>query len=291
MVPLKVVTMSATTDISITILSENRAGPGLASEHGFSLWIEAGERRILFDTGQAEALFKNAASLYIDLSRADTMVISHGHYDHTGGLSRLLAIAPGADVYAHPGILARRYSIHDGKAKPVHVSAMSMDAVKSLPAGRIHWLGAPSLVTERIGITGPIPRLTDYEDTGGPFYLDPEGLRPDPIEDDAALWIRTDQGLVVCSGCSHAGIINTLVYVGKLNQGARIRAIIGGFHLINAGSRRVERTAEALAALEPDLIVPCHCTGDKAVRTLGDALGRAPNGILAQGAAGRTYRF
>ena len=124
-----------------------------------------------------------------------------------------------------------------------------------------------------IGLSGPIPRQTVYEDTGGPFFLDTGGHRPDPIDDDLALWIDTPTGLVVCVGCAHAGLVNTLVQVQRLNGGRRVRAVIGGFHLLSADERRIKATIDALQALAFDEIVPCHCTGEAAVEALVAAFG------------------
>ena len=162
-----------------------------------------------------------------------------------------------------------------------------MTALEKSPPERLHPVQRPVMLSDRIGLTGPIPRVTGFEDTGGPFFLDPEGESPDPIEDDLALWIRTDDGLVVCAGCSHAGIVNTLDYVRGLAGGARVRAVIGGLHLLEASSQRMDRTIAALRLLEPDFLVPCHCTGEKAVAALKEAFGER----VSPGAAGMTFRF
>ncbi|MBN2489804.1 MAG: MBL fold metallo-hydrolase, partial [Planctomycetes bacterium] len=135
--------------------------------------------------------------------------------------------------------------------------------------------------------TGPIDRRTDYEDTGGPFFLDAAGTRPDPIPDDLALWMRTDRGLVVVVGCSHAGLINTLDQARRVSGESRLHAVLGGFHLGGAAAERLERTAQALEALAVEQVVPCHCTGDVAVEFLRQALGAR----VVPGAAGACYTF
>ncbi len=124
-------------------------------------------------------------------------------------------------------------------------------------------------------------------DTGGPFSLDPEGKRPDPIEDDLALWIRTGAGAIVCLGCAHAGLVNTLSRIRRLTGDGKIRAVIGGFHLLNASSARLGLTADFLRRLGPELVVPCHCTGDAATAELRDALGKA----VSPGRVGAAWRF
>lgn len=273
--------------IHITILVDNRAAPGLMAEHGLSLWIETGEQRILFDTGQGAALVPNAWALGVDLAGTDLLVLSHGHYDHVGGIPHVLRRAGHVEIYCHPGVVMPRYAIRDGQARAIHIPKESSAALDRFPEQCLHWIQHPLSLTENIGLTGPVPRECEFEDTGGPFYLDREGRNADPIEDDLALWIRTDEGLVVCVGCCHAGLLNTLQHVQRLNGGMRIRAVIGGFHLLNAGRKRLERTVTALLSLDPDQVIPCHCTGEHAAAFLLDALGS--KGM--PGAAGLRCRF
>ncbi len=274
--------------MKITILVDDRAGrAGLRSEHGLALWIEAGGRNILFDTGQGGVLENNARELGVDLETTGSVVLSHGHYDHTGGLARVLRRAPGAHVYGHPSLVLPRYSVQAGVARSIAMPVPALAALQRLPETRLHWLQQPFQLSDRIGLSGPIPRATDYEDSGGSFCLDPGGRHPDPLDDDLALWLRSPNGLVVCVGCSHAGVVNTLRHVRRLNQGQKIRAVIGGFHLGNAGPRRLQRTIAALGQLEPDRVVPCHCTGDTAIDALRRALGKR----VAPGTAGMTLQF
>jgi len=271
----------------ITILVDDQAGNELVAEHGLSLWIETEGKCILFDTGQGSALENNARVLGIDLQKTDILVLSHGHNDHTGGIPRILRQTRSADVYGHPGIMLPRYRFKNGMAEPIQIPGRSMEAIDELPLERLHWVQIPTILSDKIGLTGPIPRKTSFEDTGGSFYLDPQGTRPDPIEDDLALWIRTDEGVIVCVGCAHAGLVNTLNHVRRLNGGLRIRAVIGGFHLLNAGRERLDQTIIALQKAEPDMVVPCHCTGELAVAVLRNALGER----VLSGAAGMIFLF
>jgi 7,8-dihydropterin-6-yl-methyl-4-(beta-D-ribofuranosyl)aminobenzene 5'-phosphate synthase len=279
--------MMTSMDTKIIVVVDNKAGEGLASEHGLSLWIETEGKRILFDTGQGPALESNARALGIDLSTADILVLSHGHYDHAGGIAYVIEQARDIDVYCHPAVVQPRYVIRDGKASPIGMPRGAGGALEQLPSVRLHWVLEPLMLTETVGVTGPVPRLTNYEDTGGPFYLNPEGARPDLIEDDLALWIQTGQGLVVCVGCAHAGLINTLHHIRDVTGGARVRAVIGGFHLLSASHERLTQSIVKLRLLEPDMLVPCHCTGESAVASLCDALG----GRVSTGASGMTFLF
>jgi 7,8-dihydropterin-6-yl-methyl-4-(beta-D-ribofuranosyl)aminobenzene 5'-phosphate synthase len=273
--------------VQITILADNQAEPGLAAEHGFSLWIEAQGKRILFDTGQGTALEPNVGALGLNLGETGILVISHGHYDHTGAIPFVLKNAGHVEVYGHPGVVLPRYAIRKGVSKPIGMPGASKAAIDSLPGKRMHWVSQPVMLSESIGLTGPIPRETAYEDVGGPFFLDAEGKQADLLEDDLALWFRTDEGLVVCVGCCHAGLVNTLNYVRRLEKGAAIRAVIGGFHLHSADNRRLELTLAAVKALKPERVIPCHCTGEAAVSTLKNALGEC----VTPGAAGTLWRF
>jgi len=273
--------------IAITVLVDNQAGPGLTTEHGFSLWIEADGRHILFDTGQGPALPMNARTLGVDLRQTGMVVLSHGHYDHTGGIPHALHVAPNAHVYCHPGVVQPRYSLRNGSPKPAHMPSESMAALDRLPEKNLHWTSETIRLSDNIGLTGPIPRQTTFEDTGGAFFLDPETRHADPIEDDLALWIKTDQGLVVCVGCCHAGIINTLTHIKRLSGVAPIRAVIGGLHLLNADSRRLNHTLAALQTMPIETVIPCHCTGDRALDELEAAMGDK----MRRSRSGATHHF
>lgn len=275
-------------ETTITVLVDNQAGPGLTAEHGFSLWLETGGLRLLFDTGQGPALAGNARLVGIDLTRVDCLVLSHGHYDHSGGLAEVLCQSRRVDLYCHPGAVSPRYSIRDGVAKPLQMPRAAMTALDRLGQERVHWLQQPVWLSETVGLSGPIARNTDFEDSGGPFFLDADGRRPDRIDDDLALWIRTDQGLIVCLGCAHAGLINSLAQIQRLNNGMRIRAVIGGLHLQNASPRRLEQTLVVLARFAPDCLIPCHCTGEAAMTALVRSLG---SNRCRPGAAGMRYTF
>lgn len=272
--------------VAITIVVDNQCPSGLKAEHGLAFYIENEGRRILLDTGKGGALVPNARSLGVDLNRIDTLVLSHGHYDHTGAVAAVLQ-SGAADLYCHPAVTQPRYAIRNGEARPIHLPHGAMRAIDQLPEERLHWVPEPVMLNAAIGITGAIPRRSAFEDTGGPFYLDPQGHRADPLDDDMALFIRTAAGLVVCTGCCHAGLVNTMNHVRRLNDNSPVLAVIGGFHLLQAGSRRMEGTVSALRSLAPRMVVPCHCTGEHAVAVLLDALGRK----VVPGAAGMSFCF
>ena len=258
--------------VRIRILVDDKAGHGLVAEHGFSLWIEHAGKKILFDTGQKDALIPNTKKLGIDLSKPDIMVLSHGHYDHTGGVCDIIDLASGVQVYAHSHVLVDRYRIREDDVAAIQIQTKSADALRNMPEDQIHWTTGPQPLYDHVSISGMIPRLTDFEDTGGAFYLDSEATQPDLIEDDQSIWIKTPKGLVVCAGCCHAGIINTLEYITKISGESKIHTLIGGLHLLNANENRLQKTVDGLRSFNIYQMYPCHCTGKGAVEYLSKNL-------------------
>jgi 7,8-dihydropterin-6-yl-methyl-4-(beta-D-ribofuranosyl)aminobenzene 5'-phosphate synthase len=131
------------------------------------------------------------------------------------------------------------------------------------------WTNRTAAVTEEIFITGSIPRVTDFEDTGGDFFLDEPCLEADPIVDDQAVFFDTRDGTVVLLGCGHAGVVNTLNHIQKQTGGRPIHAVLGGMHLINASQDRLTRTMDALRGLDVNVLAPAHCTGARAQARMG----------------------
>lgn len=254
---------------TITILAENTArGAGVLAEHGLSFWIEAGAHCVLFDTGQGLVLLPNAAHFKVDLAKAEAIVLSHGHYDHVGGLEAALARAPNATLYLHPVATERKFSGSD----PAGGRCISTDflAARSFLSAkrRVIETREPCEVVPGIWTTGEIPRLNDFEDTGGPFFLDKALITPDPLFDDQALYFSTERGTVVVLGCAHAGVINTLTHVARLTRKAPVYAVIGGMHLERASERRMSETIAALRHFRVQKLAPLHCTGWAATHRL-----------------------
>lgn len=277
-----------TSDVHITVLVDNEAGDGLVGEHGLSLWIETAGQRIVFDTGRGGALLGNAAKLGIPLDETDVMVLSHGHYDHTDGLPEALELAPAARVVVHRDAFVTRYSIGSlGHAKAVGASGLVRATIKGRADEGVTMSARPVRIMPHVGVTGTIARATTFEDVGGPFFLDAGGRTSDPIMDDQALWIETKEGLVVCVGCCHAGLINTLKAVQRASGVSRLRAVVGGFHLLHASEERMRRTVEALRSMAPEMLAPCHCTGGSAVGRLQEAFGERVSACRS----GTTFQF
>ena len=185
---------------------DNLSDSGLNTEHGLSLLIQVDGHSIVFDTGQGAALFANADAMNIDLKRPEILALSHGHYDHTGGIPELLRINPDIRIFHHPAATVKRYSLHPDKpVKDISMPDAAAAALDNYPRNLLQHVAAPVEIFKGIWLTGEIPRVTQFEDVGGPFFLDAEGQLPDSIIDDMALWIETPAGLVIVLGCCHSG--------------------------------------------------------------------------------------
>lgn len=253
----------------LTVLTENSTYQGgLRAEHGWSVWVEWGDYALLFDTGQSNLLVDNARALDVPLSRASAVVLSHGHYDHAGGLAAVAALASEARIFLHPAAMSPKYSIAPGKAaRDIGLPKSARDLVES-HAGRVTWVNGPMELAPGLWLSGPIPRRTNFEDVGGPFYLDAAGQTPDPLVDDMALGMSTQEGLVILLGCAHAGVVNTLDYFQTLLGPLPIHMVLGGMHLLHASPARMAATLDVLERRRVQRLGPAHCTGFAATAAL-----------------------
>lgn len=255
--------------IWVTVLVENSVhGRQLQGEHGLAFHLRTDRGQMVFDAGQSELVARNAPLLGVDLDAVQAIALSHGHYDHTGGLATLRNLAPRARLFLHPDALINRFSGQpDGSTREVGLPDAAR-AVVCEGGEAVVWTRAATEVIDGVFLTGEIPRETAFEDTGGRFYLDEAGTQPDPLLDDQALFFDTTEGVVVLLGCAHAGVVNTLRHIGRLTQGRPVRAVLGGFHLLSASEARLQATLEALAALDVRMIGAAHCTGPAATARL-----------------------
>ncbi len=268
-------------DLRLTIVVENSAtlsNSSLWAQHGLSIFLELSfgtERmKLLLDTGaSSEVMLHNADALDLDLSKIDLICLSHGHYDHTGGLMGILQRVNGRIcILAHPCIFTPKL-----KARPaLKFIGLPFSRTELGAAGAIMLEARePVAVAPGVMTTGEVPRLESFEKVEGFWTVKDGQYCQDSIPDDQALAINLPgKGLVIITGCAHAGIINTIKHAQKITGVEKLYAVIGGFHLMGADEKRIDSTAEALQRLDPTIIRPGHCTGQKAVcrlqRSLGD---------------------
>ena len=249
--------------LNITTLSENTAGLGnFLGEWGLSILVETDEINILFDTGQSISASHNADILGIDLSQIDKIVLSHGHFDHTGGLREVLRkIGKEIEIIAHPDMWQTKYARREGKADFYIGIPFQRQELESLGA-RFNLTTESVRITDNIMTTGEVPMVTDYEEIE-PYLLVKEGtgFKPDKLLDDRALIINTEPGLVVILGCAHRGIINTLYHAQQLTGVKTIHTVLGGCHLMDASEERIWLTIAALKELGVQRLGVSHCTG------------------------------
>ena len=273
--------------IRVTTIVENHSNPvlGVPGEHGLSMKVEYKGRPLLFDTGQTGIFLDNADKMNIDLTDINDVILSHGHYDHTGGLPSYLKQNYGKKIYVGRNFFDRKF--------------------RKNPDGTIVYNGNPFLPEDcREQVNGHAPVL---KESGAAVYVieDPvckldEGMwlvrdfkikndfeilndsflikknseySVDRFQDEIVLCMETAKGIVLLAGCSRAGIINIVENVREHFAGSPIRGIIGGTHLIHAGEERLNRTIEELKKLNPEFLAVSHCTGDDNIQRLRDEFG------------------
>jgi len=320
----------AVSRVSVTVLVDNRADmivrstddvvyftdKPLLAEHGFAALVDLEDVgiRILWDAGGTHVtLMENVRRMEVDLGTVETIVLSHGHWDHIGAIDEVLetmARRPGPQewppntspdeaeawvkaqrvpIVLHPAALRERWHIgEDGKR---------FGPVTPPPTGIWEALGAEIVCSEvpyRLGpgcwTTGYVPRRSFEHSGRSPraYYRDGSKLVRDDIEDDQALVLSVEgKGLVVVAGCAHSGIVNTVRYAQEITGVERVHAVLGGFHLARAEDDELDQTVAAFKKWAPALISPSHCTGFGSICRFAAEM---PD-VFVPGAVGVTYRF
>lgn len=255
--------------LTITALLENKTiNPALTHYAGLSLLLDDGDKRVLFDTGKDLAFLTNAEKLNIDIASIETIVISHGHYDHFGGLTKLDAsyFNQRPTVVAHPHIFSHRKSaLFFGSKSLLFKRLNPLFDRKALEAQfTFHLTTEPYRLSDRLIYSGEVPNRQVNKRYGvilGENNQTDDYVLDDYVLDDSFLVWQGNNGLVIITGCSHSGIESIIQRAKEITGNQQIQAVIGGLHLRLASKAALDR---AKKAIEPDMqIYGCHCTGER----------------------------
>ena len=263
-------------------LKEGHFRQSVLAEHGFSAVVRttSGEKtkQLLFDFGFSEGgAACNAGILDVDLSMVEALVLSHGHNDHTGGFDALATLMEGNDIpfVVHPAVFRSPRYLKAPRNGKIHFTPLDRKKIADAGLNLVESTTPYPLLEHTALFLGEIPRKTDFEKGLLHAHYQTDGHEKwDPIEDDTSIAMHLQgKGLVILSGCAHAGIVNTVRYAREISGIDQVHAVMGGFHL---SGRLFEgiigRTIEELKTFDPDYLIPCHCTGRKAVMEIEKAM-------------------
>lgn len=255
------------------IIDNDTLDNNLITEEGFSAYIISDNKKILLDTGEYGNIVSNAKKLEINLLDLDYIVLSHGHHDHTNGLTELISLYEKNTIpqkqrpiiIAHPEILKKRYEGNQYIGSKNSQQELEKHFELNLTT-------KPIELTPNLTFLGEIPRKNNFEAQQAIGMIERNNhLEPDFINDDTALAYKSSKGLVIISGCSHSGICNIIDYAQKICKEEKIADIIGGLHLMDAKSSLIKKTIEELQKRNITQIHACHCTGLEGKELLNNA--------------------
>lgn len=256
-------------------LKDGEIKASILAEHGFSALVkttvEGKTHTLLFDFGFSEnGAAQNAKTLGVDMREVEASALSHGHSDHTGGLQKLTALIGKRDIplIVHPSAFKSPRYLKFGEDFKINFPKLTREMVKEAGFAAIESATPYPLLDDTILFLGEIPRRTDFEKGFPIAHWQKDGQELwDAIEDDTSLVMNLkDKGLVIVSGCAHAGIVNTIQYAMEVTGIDKIHVVMGGFHLSGPLFEAIiGRTSQELQKLHPAYIVPMHCTGRKAI--------------------------
>ena len=265
---------------SVTIVVENTVprSRGLLGEHGLAMLVERDRDVLLFDTGQGQStLLHNLTALNVDPATVSTVVLSHGHFDHTGGLLQLAKAASGVTLCAHPDAFKPHYALQETAGGEVHAAVGLPYTKEQLISEGANIMEVPDFaaIADGVYVSGMVARPEGWKVLDEALVVKKgEGFVDDPFHDDMSMVLDTDSGPVLLLGCAHAGLEAIFTHMSNRGGWKTFHAVIGGTHLIAAKSPDDYANAVRLFdKYEVSLVMACHCTGEIAGRYLAQALG------------------
>ena len=259
--------------VKIRVLIEDRsAGRHWAAEHGLSLLVEARRKRWLFDTGRTGLAVENIRRSDIFPDDIDGIIISHGHYDHTGGTMAILEWGWSGPIYAHPGIFRERWNIRD-RDKPRFIGCPFSRFELEAAGADMVFSRQPSEISPGVYLSGEIKREGKWVSDPALVIKKEGNYIADPFVDERYLTLVDGEAMIVITGCCHAGLINTIEDAQSLWPDRRLKAVIGGFHLHSLSPEVLEETIHKLSRYQPERIIAGHCTGTAAEDRLKEIFG------------------
>jgi len=263
--------------MKITILAENIANKrGLLAEHGLSVLVETEQNSILFDTGQSDVYLHNAEKLKVSLEDVDGVVLSHGHYDHTGGLEQFCTLynKKKPKVFLRENALDDKLCINPDGETFRKIGIPWRD--RKLPV-EYHYTKEKEEIFSDVFVVSNVRAVNAVEPKNDIFFIAPEEgsseYVPDNMTDEQILVIRTEKGLAVFAGCAHAGILNCIEHICRHFPGEKLYFLLAGMHLRSCSAIRLENTIEGLKRFGFERIVPVHCTGIEAIVRMKEVFG------------------
>lgn len=246
--------------MKLTVLVDNNTyiDEYYLGEPALSYYLEDGDEHLLFDTGYSDSFIRNAQAMGIDLSAVSTIIFSHGHNDHTGGVSYLINQFPecNSKIVAHPDVFKKRIynNLHIGSPASERELKKVMNLTLSKESVR---------VSRNLTFLGEIPMMNDFECRQQIGIIEGDEQREDYVMDDSAMVYHGKNGLFIITGCSHSGICNIIEYAKKVCNEKNIMGVIGGFHLFKL-SERLEKTIAYFQENNIRELYPCHCVSFRA---------------------------
>ncbi|MCE5199603.1 MBL fold metallo-hydrolase, partial [bacterium] len=259
--------MGVVSAIRVTLVVDNHASEGLRSEHGLSFLVETDVGSVMFDTGQSDAWFHNLIALGREPRSIKAIAISHGHYDHTGGLVKAVREAPGAQCFTHPACFEPKYARSTGETRYI---GMPLEVVSGKTAFKPNT--SVTEILRGVVLSGEIPLRTSIS-FDSRFVTEGSKSQQDTFEDEQCMIIRHGDSTAVLVGCAHRGLENNLLAAMDVAGVDRIDLLAGGFHLGNASEDKLDSLADFLKNADIGQIACCHCTGFGAYEYLRLKLG------------------